>query len=271
MPSVGLILIAAVLIASGCRGPIASLYPPAAPERTKTVWVVDHGWHTGLVVRRADIPEAIWPEHRDVPGSTFLEVAWGNRDFYIAEHPTLAMALKAAFVPTESVLHVAGFSQPPAEYFPAADEILVLDVSLRGFEELVRFVHEEYARDAEGRVIKLAPGQYPGSTFYLARGTYHLLNTCNTWVARALRAAGLPTTPAYAITAGNVMFQLRPLGRVVGPAAGRLWRPCGRDRIQARSDEASGSRVACGGAGRLSVRADHLLHAGVAGLEGVLA
>ena len=220
MPSVGLILIAAVLIASGCRGPTASLYPPAAPERTKTVWVVDHGWHTGLVVRRADIPEAIWPEHRDVPGSTFLEVAWGNRDFYIAEHPTLAMALKAAFVPTESVLHVAGFSRPPAEYFPAADEILVLDVSLRGFEELARFVHEAYARDADGRVIKLAPGQYPGSAFYLARGMYHLLNTCNTWVARALRAAGLPTTPAYAITAGNVMFQLRPLGQVVRPAAG---------------------------------------------------
>jgi Protein of unknown function (DUF2459) len=52
---------------------------------------------------------------------------------------------------------------------------------------------------------------YGDSKFYSARGRYHLLYTCNTWIADALRAAGLPITPVYAMTAGNLMWQVSRL------------------------------------------------------------
>jgi hypothetical protein len=35
-----------------------------------------------------------------------------------------------------------------------------------------------------------------------------MLTTCNVWTARALRAAGFPITPVWALTAANVMFQV---------------------------------------------------------------
>jgi len=39
------------------------------------------------------------------------------------------------------------------------------------------------------------------------------LNTCNTWVAKALRSAGCPITPAYCITRGPLLYQTKKFGR----------------------------------------------------------
>ena len=42
-----------------------------------------------------------------------------------------------------------------------------------------------------------------------ARSRYHLFNTCNTWVARALQRAGLDVASAGTLTASGVMHQAR--------------------------------------------------------------
>ena len=192
----------------GCAGPVRGLYPPGEGEAVRSVYVVSHGWHTGIVVNRQDIPEGVWPEHNDFPDSEYLEVGWGDRDFYQAAEPTSGLALKAVFWPTASVLHVVGF-RGPAERFPGGAGRIEIGLSPRGFRALAAFIEDTYARDESGKAIPLGPGQYGQSRFYLARETYFLLKTCNTWIARALRAAGCPVTPLYAVTAGNVMYQAR--------------------------------------------------------------
>ena len=126
----------------------------------------------------------------------------------MAERGTAWLAVKAAFLTTGSVLHVAGFDAPLETDFPGND-VVELEVSRRGFDAMTRFFHEEYQRDEQSRPVRLAPGLYGASWFYSARNRYHLLNTCNTWVARALRAAGLDVTPAGTVTAGGVMYEAR--------------------------------------------------------------
>lgn len=207
-----LLIVAALFV--GCLGPVATLYPAGQPDRPAAVWVVAHGWHTGLVVRRSDISSTLWPERDDFSRSRYLEVGWGDLDFYQARDGGSRLALKAAFVPGSSVLHVVGFDSPVEESF-AGSEVVEIRLSRPGLDGLTRFIHASYARDADGRAVKLGRGLYGRSQFYQATGTYHLLNTCNTWVARGLRAAGCPITPAYAMTAGNVMFQVRQFGRAV--------------------------------------------------------
>jgi uncharacterized protein (TIGR02117 family) len=178
------------------------------------VWIVDHGWHTGLVVRAADLPGDLWPEREDFPGARFLEVAWGDRDFYVAPRGTSGLALRAALVSQGSVLHVVGFREPVRAYFPA-QEVIEVTLSRAGFEALARFVDATHARAGALRAARLAPGLYGESGFYAASGRYSLLNTCNTWSAAALREAGAPITPLWAATAGGVLRQARSFGRVV--------------------------------------------------------
>jgi len=206
-----LLALSALALVAGCAGPIRGLYPLRPGERAVSVYVLSHGWHTGIAVRRADVPAGVWPEHGDFAGSEFVEVGWGDRDFYQAPEGTSGLALRAAVWSRASVLHVVGFSGAARRAFPASD-VVEIRLSTRGLERLALFIQDAYARDAAGRAMPLGPGQAPVSRFYLAREPYYLWRTCNTWTARALRAAGVPITPLYAITAGNVMYQARQSG-----------------------------------------------------------
>lgn len=209
---VGLLLLGSLL--AGCAGPIEGLYPPAPGDPVKPVYVIDHGWHTGIAVRRRDIPEGVWPEVGDLVGSELVEVGWGARDFYLAPEGTAWLAFKAAFWPAPGVLHIVGFDGPVDRVFPGREivEVLVTD---RGFRRLAVFLQDAHARDGATRTTPLRHGHVPNSRFYVAREQYFLLKTCNTWTARALRSAGVPITALYAVTAGNVMAQARGFGTVV--------------------------------------------------------
>jgi uncharacterized protein (TIGR02117 family) len=205
----GALLLSLLVLAAGC---VAALPPPAAAppgEGDVTLWVVDHGWHTAIVVRRDDVDRARWPEVDDLPRAELVEVAWGDREFYMATPATAWMAITAAFGSGASVLHVVALDGPVAKAFPASARV-ERRVPRAGLDALGRFLSDTYERDAAGRAVRLGPGLYGASAFYAARGRYSLANTCNTWVARALQTAGLPVDPSGVVTAGAVMRQLRP-------------------------------------------------------------
>lgn len=218
---VGLVVLSAGAV--GCARSIEGLYPPGPAETVKPIYVINHGWHTGIAVRRADIPErvwpeGVWPEQGDVADAEYLEVGWGARDFYMASEGTLGLALDAVLWPSPAVLHVVGFDGPVQQFFRQREIVEIL-VSDRGFQRLAAFIGDAYAKDGSGRTMVVGRGQYANSRFYAAREKYSLLKTCNTWTARALRSAGLPITSLYAVSAGNVMDQTRPLGRRINARA----------------------------------------------------
>src|SRR5215475_2384759 len=111
-----------------CSAPLREAYPPPQGEPVTWVSVVSHGWHTGIAVRPADIPEGVWPEHRELGAAEQLEVAWGDRDFYMAPRGTLRLALRAAFWSSASVLHITAFDRRVDQVF-RGQEIVHVSVS----------------------------------------------------------------------------------------------------------------------------------------------
>jgi hypothetical protein len=94
--------------------------------------------------------------------------------------------------------------------YPGAD-IIAINLSVEDFQRLIKFISDTFSRPhppapAEGRA-----GLFSNSRFYAAEGKFSLLRTCNTWVAEALSAAGLPIIPGYVITAGNLGNQVRSI------------------------------------------------------------
>ena len=205
----GIQLALVVLVAAWCR-------PVATPE-VEPIYLVSHGWHVGLVIRRTDATAAHWPEQDDFPEAIFLEVGWGDRDFYQDPDPGVGKLLKASLWPTKSVLHVVGFSRRVTAYFPRS-EIIRIDVPEAGVDSLAAYIHHAYARDDEGRPLALGPGLYGESRFYAGHGRYHVFKNCNTWAARALRAAGVRVRPAEILTADDLLAQARPFGETIQEA-----------------------------------------------------
>jgi hypothetical protein len=90
-----------------------------------------------------------------------------------------------------------------------------MELSSAGFEHFSRTIASSFALDKAGNTTSPSPGLYGNSRFYLSRETYHFFNNCNVWTARALRTAGLPFTPATAISPGILMSQARQFGVAV--------------------------------------------------------
>ncbi len=214
LPGIFTALLLLVGLAAYAVTPIAPasstvLTEPASAART--LHVVSHGWHTGIVLRAADVPADAWPARTDFPDAQYLEVGWGDRDYYQATDPGAWLALKATFWPTPGVLHVVAFDGAVERYFGAA-EVIELTVSEAGLQRLIKHLRASHELDAAGRPVVLGPGLYGRSRFYASHERFHLFKTCNVWVASALREAGLPVTPS--INASALMARLRALGRV---------------------------------------------------------
>src|SRR4030095_4351644 len=116
----------------------------------------------------------------------------------------------AVFSSCASILHVVGFREAVANTFPGA-EIIEIALSEEAFQRLIKFISDTFSRPDAPAPAEPRPGLFPNGRLYSAKGKFNLLRTCNTWVAEALSAAGLPVSPGYVITAGNLSNQVRPL------------------------------------------------------------
>ena len=109
-----LLLLALVVLASGCavQSNPGALSAADAQATMHRVHVVRHGWHSGIVVRAAEVPLQAWPARREFADAEYLEVGWGDRAYYQAPDPSAWLGLRALLWPTAGVLHMVAFSGP---------------------------------------------------------------------------------------------------------------------------------------------------------------
>ena len=203
-----------ILTLEACSASVNELHSVNNIDSEKVIYLVNHGWHVGIVLKRADIPDAHWPESKDFANAKYLEVGWGDKEYYQEPDPHLGIAIKAILWPTPSVLHIVGFNEAVTSYFPLS-EIIEVRLTNDGFKRMVRYIAASHYKDPVGISKPIAKGLYGNSQFYLSVETYHLFKTCNVWTAEVLHAAGCPISPAFIITVKGLMSQIRPLGKVI--------------------------------------------------------
>lgn len=209
-----------LLIAIGMR-------PPAAPELYDgegpvEIVLIDHGWHTGLVIEQAALRRAAieigrydpvaanrlrWLSTR-FPEAEWLELGWGDSAVYQTTRQlgdlSVTDGLRALLVPTPSVLQIVpGFGDPKSA-FGRSDHI-ALRLSLSGTTAMATRLAQSVPDDP----AFLGPSLYGPGVFVNATPSYHLLRTCNHWVSDLIRAAGVPSSLLMATFSGGLMAELK--------------------------------------------------------------
>lgn len=204
----GVLLGIAVVIASYffyCPSPTVGLFPPPPHTKTRTIYFVQHDWHSGLAWAQQDKENFGAEAWKDAP---FVEVGWGDRQFYFVGDQSLPSILRAVFIPSASVLHVASFAEPPEQFFKFP--VLKIELSELGFQNLLAYVKQTFAVNQVGdRLAAIGKGQYGVSNFYTAVPKYIAVANCNTWAAEALRQSGVAVCPNRALLAKNLAEQLK--------------------------------------------------------------
>ncbi|MEO0939461.1 MAG: DUF2459 domain-containing protein [Pseudomonadota bacterium] len=141
----------------------------------------------------------------DTPGADWLVAGWGARDFYTTTGTYADVSLGAVWraVTGDNAVMRLGLASP-------------LDPALRTWPLTISAQqHAALLGQIEADIDIQAPLPQPGfgafDRFYSAAGRFHIFNTCNTWIARTLRAAGIPfgvwTPTPYAIRAAHALHR----------------------------------------------------------------
>lgn len=220
------LLWALVLVAAAFWLSLAARDPALYPARGEVipVHVVDHGYHTGLIISRSALHRAaaaLGPEDDAAaerlrwlagtyPDADWIEVGWGDAAFYQST-PTIGevdigLGLRAILWPTSAVLQVVPGTGPPEQAFRASQKIR-LGLSPDGLTGLARRLAATVTEPPPDRAI--GPALYGGGAFYAARLDYHLLRTCNHWTAWLLRGAGVPASAVPGTFSATLMLELR--------------------------------------------------------------
>jgi uncharacterized protein (TIGR02117 family) len=153
-------------------------------EATRTLYVVSHGWHSGVVVERAELAKRLPALAAEIGRDGLVEIGWGEERFYQAREPSVGMALAALLRPNASVLQVVPFRGAPRSYF-AGSEVVEVRTDEAGYSAALAYLAASFEPELE----RLGRSLYGEGWFYRAEGSFHLFNTCNTWVAAVLKKA----------------------------------------------------------------------------------
>lgn len=200
------------------------LYPGPEGARVRVV-VIDHGYHTGIVLPRGALRQAALAIGREeaglaarlhalgalYPKAEWIEVGWGDAAFYQATPGVgdidLRLALRALFLDTPSAVQVVpGVGLPDVAFAHSGREVLIL--SEPGFEALARRLAESLSPPGDQGLRQLGPSLYGGGTFVPSGLSYHALRTCNHWTSWLLRAAGVPSSWFLSTTSAGLMAEL---------------------------------------------------------------
>lgn len=205
------------------------LYGPWPSPRVEEPSIGDcvelHLWSNGY---HSDIgaPAELFPENHPLrqryPDARSFLIGWGDERFYYSDGTDLLLGLDALIPPSASVMHVAYNAPASSAYLGPNDDVAVA-ISHAGAARFVAYIDRALVLDDNGAPIVTSPGKVIGrSAFLRTRGSFHLFNVCNQWMARALRAAGIDVNARAAWLAGPLIAQVRRTGRT---RCGSPWPP----------------------------------------------
>lgn len=204
-----------VIFLSGCSASRSVEDGQKDPGGEVKIYVTKRGWHTGLLIPKTNIKASIPAVAADFPDASHLNFSWGDKKFFMAPRGTVFLALRAALLPTRSVMHVDGLDRLPPWYTESPD-VVAVELSQQGFDSMAAFIKESFEREQDSALVVLRENVGGMSSFYLSGITYWGTRTCNVWTARALKKAGLDLQPVFMLTAGQVMDRAKKKAKEEG-------------------------------------------------------
>lgn len=178
------------------------------------IFIQSNGVHTDFIVPIKTSVQDWWkiinaPDFDNHASAKYLAFGWGDEGFYV-DTPTWAelkfsTAVKAAFLPSKTLMHVTAYSETPK----TSKICERLNISYPQYEHLCQFIKHSFYWNAQKTVVFLPnEGYTPNDNFYKAVGVYHAFNTCNLWVNKGLKKIGV-RSPIWSPLDKGIFYQLK--------------------------------------------------------------
>lgn len=191
---------------------------PAYPQNnTKRhfIYVASISWHTGIIIPGSALPDSIWHSDQNFSQYDYLEIGWGDRDFYQHQPFNLWYATKAVLWPTRTALHINPVRKEYLNWHYSGTDLVKIVIQRGELNDLIRYIISHIKLNERNKVIPLQKGIYTNSQFVAGSSTYYFPKNSNVWAARALKRAGIPFIPILYQTTGMVLKRAGKFGEYV--------------------------------------------------------
>ncbi|MEL6142234.1 MAG: TIGR02117 family protein [Bacteroidota bacterium] len=164
--------------------------PTKGPISYKT-FLVGNGVHLDLAIPRQLLPNDLIEQVAITSNAQYFAFGWGDRGFYL-DAPTWAelkfkTAVKAMLLKSPTVMHVV-------EHDVIGENWRTVSLSEEQLTDIITYLQGGFQTDERNCLIEIEGESYSDrDKFYEATGDYHALLTCNTWINKGLKQAGLRT------------------------------------------------------------------------------
>ena len=167
------------------------------------MYVVRRGWHSGVALAAADLPQSDSPLLSIFAEASYLEFGWGDADFYQADNPSVSMGISAVLWPSSTVMEVVPLQAAPPQG-EGDFEAVAVHVTNAELQAIVSSVDASFVQPISptGKTYRTAGGE---ARFFHARGKFYLFRMCNRWTSELLQQAGCAVSPRSTMTAGRVI------------------------------------------------------------------
>jgi len=160
-------------------------------EKLNKVYATSNGVHIDLIFHKNLLDEYFLAQLESVEGADYIAIGWGDKGFYLYTPSwaelKISTAIAAGFLPSKTILHLTHYKQlnPKWKSIELCDEQL---------EAMKKFVYASFNTDKTDKIQLLEGAGYRDNDFfYVAKGSYSCLYTCNIWVNQALKKASVKT------------------------------------------------------------------------------
>lgn len=178
------------------------------------IYFIKQNWHTAIVFDVNDLDSQTFREFNYFKDYRMIDIGWGDEEFYQYPGFDSGLAFKALFYATPSTLRVEGINLSKEEYFNLSEIVIELVITDEQFKKICDYINKTFLEDDAGNTSILSRSGAGKIIFYKANGSYHLFNTCNTWLAKGLKEAGIEIEDNVVLTE-QLFNELAKIGTVI--------------------------------------------------------
>lgn len=184
-------------------------------SQERTIYIAKNYWHTGVVIPIDKEAVKLLPSLKFFKENNFVDIGMGEKDFYMSPSREILPAAKAILIPTDATIRMAEVPGDTSFLRRISDFLIELKLDNNSFRKLLMFVDSSITKNELGEEIIIEKRAEGSIVFYESPESYHLFNTCNTWLASALKYSGMDIDPNNVITSKELFRELLGKGRVI--------------------------------------------------------
>jgi hypothetical protein len=175
--------------------------------------IIERDWHTEIGLMTSQIWGPLSTVEPTSASAEYLLVGFGDRA-YFADHDAGVGTAVAALFPGPSAIKLATVDALPED---ATHIVVRIHLTQDALDRIVEFIWNSLDKQDDQTPTQVA--EYGRQdVFYAGRQTYDSFYNCNTWLAEALHAGGLPFDPSGIVFASQVMKQAQRIASVQASA-----------------------------------------------------